>query len=168
MMEKCGIEVDEARHRAAYDFLRRGTGKNGYVWYGDSAAGQQDWADMGRTGASSIAHQMSPFREHKKVAKQHIAIMSEQPDSFPDTHASPLMGMGYGALGTFGDQKAFKRLMEANRWWFLSECPDGTFHYQPNRDSTGYGNDSASRQRRHRLHLPLPQEGPVMTGKKPR
>ena len=170
MMEKCGIEVDEARHRAAYDFLRRGTGQNGYVWYGDSAAGQQDWADMGRTGASSIAHQMSPFREHRKVAKQHIAIMSEQPDSFPDTHASPLMGMGYGALGTFGDQKAFKRLMEANRWWFLlSECPDGTFHYQPNRDSNGYGNDSRLLASAVTAFIySLPQEGLVMTGKKAR
>jgi hypothetical protein len=34
-------------------------------------------------------------------------------------------------------------LMDANRWWFtLSQCPDGTFYYQPNRDNAGYGGDS--------------------------
>ena len=170
MMEKCGIEVDEIRHRAAYDFLSRGTGSNGYVWYGDSVAGDQNWADMGRTGASCIAHLMSPYREHKKLAKQNIAIMSEQPDSFPDTHASPLMGMGYGALGTFGDQKAFKSLMASNRWWFLlSECPDGTFSYQPNRDSNGYGNASRLLATATTAFiLSLPQENLVMTGKRPR
>ena len=170
LMKQCGIEVDETRHRAAYDFLNRGTGSNGYVWYGDSVAGAQNWADMGRTGASSIAHLMSPFREHKKLAKKHIAIMSEQPDSFPDTHASPLMGMGYGALGTFGNQKAFKSLMASNRWWFLlSECPDGTFSYQPNRDSNGYGNASRLLATATTAFiLSLPQESLVMTGKKPR
>ena len=170
LMKQCGIKVDETRHRAAYDFLNRGTGSNGYVWYGDSVAGAQNWADMGRTGASSIAHLMSPFREHKKLAKKHIAIMSEQPDSFPDTHASPLMGMGYGALGTFGNQKAFKSLMASNRWWFLlSECPDGTFSYQPNRDSNGYGNASRLLATATTAFiLSLPQENLVMTGKKPR
>ena len=170
LMKQCGIEVDETRHRAAYDFLNRGTGSNGYVWYGDSVAGENDWADMGRTGASSIAHLMSPFREHKKLAKKHIAIMSEQPDSFPDTHASPLMGMGYGALGTFGDEKAFKSLMASNRWWFLlSECPDGTFSYQPNRDSNGYGNASRLLATATTAFiLSLPQGNLVMTGKKPR
>jgi len=96
--------------------------------------------------------------------------MAEQPDSFPDTHASPLMGMGYGALGTFGDQKAFKSLMASNRWWFLlSECPDGTFHYQPNRDSNGYGSDSRLlASATTAFILSLPQEGLVMTGKRPR
>ena len=125
---------------------------------------------MGRTGASCIAHLMSPFRGHKKLARQNIAIMSEQPDSFPDTHASPLMGMGYGALGTFGDQKAFKSLMASNRWWFLlSECPDGTFSYQPNRDSNGYGNSSRLLATATTAFiLSLPQENLVMTGKRPR
>ena len=32
-------------HDAAYAFLERGTGRNGYVWYADQAAGQDDWAD---------------------------------------------------------------------------------------------------------------------------
>jgi len=170
MMGKCGIEIDEARHRAAYQFLRRGTGSNGYLWYNDSAAGEQDWADMGRTGASGIAHLMSPFREHKKLAKKHIAIMAEKPDSFPDTHAAPLMGMGYGALGAFGDRKAFERLMGANRWWFLlAECPDGSFHYQPNRDNHMYGSDSRLLASAVTAFIySLPQKGLVMTGKRPR
>ena len=33
--------------------------------------------------------------------------------------------------------------MDKNKWWFvLSQCLDGTFYYQPNRDNAGYGADS--------------------------
>ena len=57
MMARCGIEIDRTRHDAAYAFLRRGSGKNGYVWYGDSVGGRDDgWADMGRTGATVLAN----------------------------------------------------------------------------------------------------------------
>lgn len=170
MMEKCGIDVDEERHRAAYAFLDRGTGKNGYLWYNDQAAGQQDWADMGRTGASSIAHLMSTDAELRKRADRHIKIMSEHPHSFPDTHGSPLMGMGYGALGTFSNREAFQSLMAANRWWFLlAECPDGSFHYQPNRDNAGYGADSRLLATAVTAFIySLPLESLVMTGKAPK
>ncbi len=169
LMEKCGIAVDEERHRAAYAFLDRGTGANGYLWYNDQAAGQQDWADMGRTGASSIAHLMSADPKLRAKAARHIQVMSEHPDSFPDTHASPLMGMGYGALGTYPDRGAFKKLMAANRWWFvLAECPDGSFHYQPNRDNNGYGDDARLlATATTALILTLPLEGLAMTGKMP-
>ncbi len=143
LMERCGIEVDEARHRAAYDFLARGTGKTGYLWYGDDAASDTDWADMGRTGASGLAHAMSPFPEHGAMALRHATLIGEQPNSFPDTHASPLMGMGYTAAAAFRHEASFRRLMAANRWWFiLADCGDGTFHYQPNRDNAGYGADA--------------------------
>ncbi len=170
LMDRCGVEIEEARHRAAYAFLQRGTGSNGYLWYGDSVAGDQNWADMGRTGASAIAHWMSPHREHRKQALLHAKLMGEQPQSFPDTHASPLMGMAYGALGTSIDRRSFEALMEANRWWFLlAECPDGTFAYQPNRDNAGYGNDArllATTVTAFILSIPL--EGLVMTGRKAR
>ncbi len=45
---------------------------------------------------------------------------------------------------TIGDRLgAFRSLMDANKWWFvLSQCPDGSFYYQPNRDNAGYGADS--------------------------
>lgn len=170
LLGRCGIEVDEDRHRAAYEFLRRGTGKNGYLWYGDKAAGQGDWADMGRTGASGIAHWMSPFREHRAMAKRHVAIMAEHPESFPDTHGSPLLGMGYGALAAFTQRKSFEAVMAANRWWFLlAECPDGSFHYQPNRDNAGYGSDARlAASAVTAFILSLPQEGLVMTGRKAR
>ena len=68
MIERCGIDVPDDRQRAAYAFLKRGSGSNGYLWYGDSAAGDRNWADMGRTGASAIAHWMSPHREHRPGA----------------------------------------------------------------------------------------------------
>ena len=143
MIERCGIDVPDDRQRAAYAFLKRGSGSNGYLWYGDSAAGDRNWADMGRTGASAIAHWMSPFEEDRPQARLHAAVMSEHPESFPDTHGSPLMGMGFGALGASVDPERFAEVIRANRWWFvLAECPDGTFHYQPNRDNAGYGPDA--------------------------
>jgi len=170
LMERCGIQVDEDRHLAAYDYLDRGTGRNGYVWYADSVPNHANWADMGRTGASAIAHWMSPHRAHKKLARKHAGIMSEQPASFPDTHASPLMGMAYGALGASIDKKAFETILEANRWWFLlAECPDGTFAYQPNRDNAGYGADSRLLATAVTAFiLTIPEKGLVMTGKKSR
>lgn len=165
MMERCGVDVDDERQRAAFDFLKRGTGASGYLWYGDDAASQRDWADMGRTGASAIAHWMSPFEGDRNFALRHAALMGAQPDSFPDTHASPLMGMGFNALGASVDAQAFVDLMQANRWWFvLAECHDGTFHYQPNRDNTGYGNDArALATATTAFILSIPEGGLAMT-----
>jgi hypothetical protein len=170
LMDRCGIEVDEDRHRAAYAFLERGTGRNGYLWYADSVAGDDKWADMGRTGASAIAHWMSPREEHEGLARRHATLMAEQPGSFPDTHGSPLMGMAYGALGASIDRRSFEVVLQANRWWFLlAECPDGTFAYQPNRDNAGYGADSRLLASIVTAFiLTIPQEGLVMTGKRTR
>jgi hypothetical protein len=53
------------------------------------------------------------------------------------------MGMAYSALGAHVDPANFRKLMDANRWWFaLAQCSDGTFYYQPNRDNAGYGSDA--------------------------
>ena len=42
------------------------------------------------------------------------------------------------------DPKNFRKLMDANRWWFtMAQCGDETFYYQPNRDNSGY--DSSAR-----------------------
>ncbi|MEM6570487.1 MAG: DUF6288 domain-containing protein [Planctomycetota bacterium] len=168
LMGRCGIEIDEERHRAAYDFLARGTGSNGYVWYADEVAGDRDWADMGRTGASGIAHWVSPFREHRAVARTHALLIAEHPESFPDTHGSPLMGMGYAALAAFVHDASFERLMAANRWWFvLAECPDGSFAYQPNRDNAGYGADARlAASAVTAFILSLPEKGLFLTGKR--
>lgn len=147
LMARCGIEVDRARHDAAYAFLQRGTGHNGYLWYADDVAGHQKWADMGRTGASGIAHWMSPYksREHREHATAHAAIIGRHPESFPDTHGSPMMGMAYAALAAWHHPASWRSLMDASRWWFtLAQCHDGTFYYQPNRDNAGYGGDSRS------------------------
>lgn len=140
LMSRCGIEVNRERHMAAYDFLERGSGKNFYVWYADESAGDENWADMGRTGATAIAFAMSPFDEHAGKASKYAQIIGEHPESFPDTHASPIMGMALGAIGAYCDEQAFGKLMESNHWWFtMSHCTDGSFYYQPNRDNAGYG-----------------------------
>ena len=169
MIQRCGIDVDRERHDAAYEFLARGTGRNGYLWYGDEAAGQEDWADMGRTGASAIAHFMSPYQEdrYRERAEKHARIIGAHPQSFPDTHASPLMGMGYTALGALHSSQDFRSLMNANRWWFvLAECPDGSFYYQPNRDNAGYGPDARiAASAISAFILSLPNKGLVMTGR---
>jgi hypothetical protein len=145
LMQRCGVAIERERHEAAYAFLARASGKNGYVWYADEAASEEDWADHGRTGASAIAFALSPWpdSDHAARARRHAALIGLHPESFPDTHASPILGMGYAALGAWLDPASFRRLMDANRWWFtLARCADGTFYYQPNRDNSGYGSDS--------------------------
>ncbi|HMS16391.1 MAG TPA: DUF6288 domain-containing protein, partial [Planctomycetota bacterium] len=145
LMKRCGINVDRRRHDAAYAFLQRGTGKNGYVWYEDEVAGDDKWADMGRTGAAGVANLLSPYEEpiYLERAALHASLIGAHPESFPDTHGSPTMGMVTTALGANADPQAFQSLMKFNRYWFvLSRCADGTFYYQPNRDNAGYGGDS--------------------------
>jgi hypothetical protein len=144
LMKECGIEVDQERHQAAYAFLRRASGRNLYVWYEDQAAGQDDWADMGRTGATAVAFRLSPYGEESvERGLKHAELIGNHPESFPDTHGSPIMGMAFGAAGAAGDAKALRKLMDANKWWFtLAQCTDGSFYYQPNRDNAGYGADS--------------------------
>jgi hypothetical protein len=146
LMHQCGINIDRVRHDAAYAFLKKGSGQNGYVWYGDQVGGPPDgWADMGRTGAAGIANFLSPYAEsvYRERAMVHASVIGKHPQSFPDTHGSPPMGMAYTALAAGTDPDSFRKLMDANRWWFtMAHCTDGTFYYQPNRDNAGYGADS--------------------------
>ena len=169
LMQRCGVDVERKRHEAAYDYLARGTGRNGYTWYADSVAGHDDWADHGRTGASAIAHWLSPYEggPHRARALRQANLIGEHPESFPDTHASPLMGMGWVALGASIDPSSFRRLMDANRWWFvLAESHDGTFCYQPNRDNAGYGRDSRLQaSATTALILTIPRRSLVMTAR---
>lgn len=170
MMSRCGITIDRARHDAAYAFLQRGSGANGYVWYGDrKGGGDDDWADMGRTGAAAIANLLSPYPDasYRERARLHSDVIGKHPQSFPDTHGSPAMGMAYTALGASVDAADFRKLMDANRWWFtLAHCADGTFYYQPNRDNAGYGSDARmTASSVTAFILQLPKRGLVMTGK---
>jgi len=146
LMQRCGITIDRKKHDAAYDFLRKGTGRNGYVWYGDEMGGGPDgWADMGRTGATGIANFLSPYPEsvYRERALAHARVIGQHPQSFPDTHGSPAMGMAYTVLAANLEADSFRNLMDANRWWFtMAHCNDGTFYYQPNRDNAGYGSDA--------------------------
>ncbi len=169
LMKHCGVNVDRKRHLFAYDFLARAAGRNGYVWYADEAAGQNNWADMGRTGAAGIANAISPYPDpvHRRRALSHAKIIGTHPESFPDTHGSPIMGMGYAALAAFHDPASFRRLMDKNRWWFtLSQCTDNSFYYQPNRDNAGYGADSRiSASAVTAFILSLPKQSLFMTNR---
>lgn len=145
LMHRCGIDVDPGRHQAAYNFLQRSAGANGYIWYKDQPSGENDWADMGRTGTSAIAHQLSPYQDgvYRQRGRLQAKVIGQHPQSFPDTHGSPIMGMGYTAVGANVVPGYFRQLMAANCWWFtLAQCHDGSFYYQPNRDNAGYGTDS--------------------------
>ena len=143
LMKRVGVNVDRTRLDAAYDFLARGTGANHYVWYADGpGGGPTDWADPGRTGAAAIANWMSPYTEpvYANRALDHARFMGDHPQSFPDTHGSPTIGMAYAAMGAHFDPASFRQLLDNNRWWFsLAHTPEGNFYYQPNRDNAGYG-----------------------------
>ena len=148
LMSRCGIKVDRARHDKAYNFLVRGTGRNGYVWYKDEVANHERWADMGRTGASALANFLSPYKDEKynRRAMSHSKCIGDHPETLPDTHGSPIMGMGYTALAAHWDEASFRKMMDNNRWWFtLSQCTDGSFYYQPNRDYNPYDFQNAPR-----------------------
>lgn len=169
LMQRSGVEIDRGRLDAALAFLDRGGGKNGYVWYADEVAGDSDWADMGRTGAASIALQLSPWPDASTRARslKHAVVIGEHPESFPDTHGSPIMGMGYAAMAANVDSASFRRLMDANRWWFtLAQCADGSFYYQPNRDNAGYGEDSrVSASAVTAFVLSIPKHNLLVTGR---
>lgn len=170
LMHDCGISVDRKNHDAAYEFLKRGTGKNGYVWYADQiGSGPDNWADMGRTGAAGIANFLSPYDDpvYRERALSHAKVIGKHPQSFPDTHGSPAMGMAYTALAANVDSDSFRKLMDANRWWFtMAHCTDGSFYYQPNRDNSCYGSDSRTLASSVTAFiLTIPKRGLMMTGK---
>ncbi len=170
LMHRCGMKIDRTNHDAAYQFLEKGTGKNGYVWYGDQIGGGPDgWADMGRTGAAGIANFLSPYADpvYRERAMFHAKVIGQHSQSFPDTHGSPAMGMAYTALAANIDSDSFRKLMDANRWWFtMAHCTDGSFYYQPNRDNAGY--DSNSRMTASSVVafiFTTPKQSLVITGK---
>ncbi len=136
LMKMCGIEIDENAYQKAHEFADRGTNKRGYVWYEDSSGGT-GYADMGRTGAAVLAHAFDAGREgYKDFALRSARCIGDHPDTFSDTHGSPILGMVWTAFGAAQDPASLRKLLDANRWWFtLSQCSDGTFYYQPNRDN---------------------------------
>lgn len=169
LLQRCGSAVDRARHDAAYAFLQRATGPNGYVWYEDDVGDPKGWADMGRTGAAGVANWLAPQEEpaHRERALAHAKVIGEHPQSFPDTHGSPVMGMAYAALAANADPESFRKLMDANRWWFaLAQCADGSFYYQPNRDNAGYGAEARTDVSSVvAFILSIPKRNLVVTGK---
>ncbi|MEN9975758.1 MAG: hypothetical protein RLZZ282_1764 [Verrucomicrobiota bacterium] len=137
LMERCGIPVDRARLAAAHEFIAKGTNEMGYVWYAD-AVGGDGYADMGRTGASAVAHFVDAAASPKftSFSKRNARCIGKNPDTFTDTHGCPLLGLVWTGLGAATDPASLRKLMDHNRWSFsLSQCADGSFYYQPNRDN---------------------------------
>ncbi len=137
LMERCGITVDRARLAAAHEFIANGTNEIGYVWYAD-AVGGEGYADMGRTGASALAHYVdtSDSPKFRSFSNRNARCIGKNPDTFSDTHGSPLLGLAWTGLGAATDPASLRKLMDHNRWSFsLSQCSDGSFYYQPNRDN---------------------------------
>ncbi len=140
LMQRCGIAIDRARHDAAYNFLVKATGPNDHVWYGETDdPDPNDWSANGRTGTSALAYFMANYKEasYRQRALRYSQHSGNHPQSFPDTHASPEMGMLLQALGTYTDPPSFRKLMDANKWWFaLAQTPQKSFYYSPARDIT--------------------------------
>ena len=137
LMARCGLQMNQQRLTAAHDFIAKGTNAIGYVWYADDIGGDS-YADMGRTGASAVAHFVNAAGnpDYLTFAKLNAVCIGEHPDTFIDTHASPLLGMAWTALGAATDPVSFRKLMDQNRWAIsMSQCSDGSFYYQPNRDN---------------------------------
>ena len=138
MMQRCGLKVDQDKYAATHAFVDKGTNKIGYVWYKDGGKRNPKYADMGRTGASAIAHYLSPTggKGYADFARLNASCIGKNPTTFVDTHGSALLGIAWTALGALPDPDMFRKLMDHNRWHFaLSQTPEGTFYYQPNRDN---------------------------------
>ena len=146
LIDRCGLSIDEEGFKSAHEFAKRGTNDIGYVWYADSLGGDGH-ADMGRTGAAALAHGLASNRRgYSEYALRSARCIGTNPDTFPDTHGSPILGMAWTALGAAIDRDSFRRMMDENRWWFtLAQCPDGTFYYQPNRDNNAQDYEAAPR-----------------------
>ena len=146
LMKRCGLEIDEAGFKAAHEFTDRGTNQIGYVWYADGIGGK-GYADMGRTGIAAIAHALTPeYPGYRAFAERSARCIGTHSDTFSDTHGSPILGMGWTALGAGADPASFRKLMDDNRWWFtLAQCREGTFYYQPNRDNNPQDFEAAPR-----------------------
>ena len=147
LMDRCGLEVNRERYQLAHEFIAQGTNRMGYVWYADGNGGDDKYADMGRTGIGAVAHGLDRMMgsAYEKFAVKLANCIGDNPDTFIDTHGSPIWGTGWTAVGAAFDQEAFRKLMDYNKWhWNLSHCHDGTFYYQPNRDSNpqDYGSNS--------------------------
>jgi len=172
LMQRCGLSVDPRQSRAAHEFIAMGTNKIGYVWYADGVGGT-GYADMGRTGASALAHYLYPTdREaYKAFSRLNAECIGNHPDTFIDTHGCPLLGMVWTAFGAATDPPSLRNLMDHNRWAFsLSQCPDGTFYYQPNRDNNPQDYAAAPRlsaTAATALVLTIQQKQLQMTGAKP-
>jgi len=136
LMLQCGIDIDESAYEKAHQFVEKGTNNIGYVWYADGVGGA-GYADMGRTGAAVLAHALATDRSgYKDFALKSAKCIGNNPDTFSDTHGSPILGMVWTAFGAAMDPASMRKLFDENRWWFtLSHCSDGSFYYQPNRDN---------------------------------
>lgn len=145
LMRECGITVDRARLDKALDYCAIATSPTGFVGY-EAAWGQNDGndgTDKGRDGAVCLANYLCTYTDAKY--QQRAQLISTQVGTnlnyFPDTHASPVIGMIWHAAAAKVRPEGFANLLNNFKWWFnLAHNTDGTFGYQPNRDNTAEGN----------------------------
>ncbi|MCP4746287.1 MAG: hypothetical protein GY874_09135 [Desulfobacteraceae bacterium] len=135
LIERCGIEVDKTVLENGYKFLADATNQAGYVWYRNKVASEDRWGDIGRTGASAVAHYLSPISN--SVADLHAGFIGvdNHYKSFPDTHGNCILGMSWVAMGAAYNPESFSTLMNYHRYWFaLAQTHDGNqFVSQPSR-----------------------------------
>ena len=60
------------------------------------------WKYLLRTDAEDALYDMRNDRV------ETINLIGEHPESFPDTHGSPVMGMGYAAMAANVDERSFR------------------------------------------------------------
>ena len=148
LIAECNLDINQKQYMAAHKFLVRGTNNIGYVWYNDNNAGDNKYADMGRTGSSGVAHAVSSLggTEFQDYAFKAAKCIGTNYKTFPDTHGSAILGMGWTALGAAVDKASFRNLMDNHIWYFsLAHCPNGTFYFQPNRDPNAQDYHAAPR-----------------------
>ena len=67
--------------------------------------------------ASAIARYLSPVGgdTYRDFALLNASRIGNNPKTFPDTHGSPLLGMGWTALDALPEPVVFRQLMDHNR-----------------------------------------------------
>lgn len=159
---RCGVEVNPDRIKRAMDFMHRGTNASGYMAYGGEFtlnAGIIDpvkWKAskggdnyVGRTGASIIAHKLSPeFSDSADYLLKYRSYCKTAYKSLPDGHADSNLGIFWGLLGASAseDESAFRTTMDYHKAFFnMMRCHDGSFVLLPGRDYADNGYYMASR-----------------------
>ena len=103
------------------------------VWYNDNNAGNNKYADMRRSGSSGVAHAVSSLggKGFQNYAFKAAKCIATNYKTFPDTHGSAILGMGWTALGATVDKASFRSPMNNYIWYFhwpIAQMVPSTFN----------------------------------------